>query len=517
MTNVTGEPDVGALAETLRMTAGVSASGAVPRATLGDAAVRSDGDLLRALVTLAGICWSVLFVVIGLRYGLQMYADGSIFSYSVAVQDAWAFHWQNISGRLFVYVFSYLPAETYVELTGDARGGIAVYGFLFFVAQLLGLSATFVADRSQGRIIFGYACLSTACLCPLVFGFPTEMWAAHALFWPTLAVCHYARASAGAMALVFALLLALVFTHGGALILGVGILATLLLRGRRDAAFMRAAGAFLVVISIWAAVKVALPPDPYVGSALRRAALHVFDISILGDHLMLLLFGVLASYGVAFCALRRFIPTTAHVYAALLVALALAAYWLWFDDALHAGGRYHLRTVLLVATPVLGALAAAHALHVDGRLSVPVAIPRRLIATLTGNVTAGAIAGAVLLVMLVHAVETTKFVTAWINYKAAVRTLAMGAVSDPALGDGRFVSSDRIGADLNRLSWFSTTHFLSVLVAPALAPARLVVDPSSNYFWLSCTTATANQEADRVVPVETRRLVRVYACLHRRT
>jgi hypothetical protein len=40
-----------------------------------------------------------------------MYADGSIFSYSVAVQDAWAFHWHNISGRLFVYFFSYLPTE----------------------------------------------------------------------------------------------------------------------------------------------------------------------------------------------------------------------------------------------------------------------------------------------------------------------------------------------------------------------------------------------------------------------
>ncbi len=91
----------------------------------------------------------------------------------------------------------------------------------------------------------------------------------------------------------------------------------------------------------------------------------------------------------------------------------------------------------------------------------------------------------------------------------------MGGASDPALGDARFVSSKRIGDDLNRLSWFSTTPYLSVLLAPGFAPARLVVDPASNYFWLSCRTATANETAQRAVPVESRRLVRIYACLHR--
>ena len=133
---------------------------------------------------------------------------------------------------------------------------------------------------------------------------------------------------------------------------------------------------------------------------------------------------------------------------------------------------------------------------------------------LTSRMTARAIAGAFLLVMLVHAVETAKFVTVWAKYKAAVAALATGAASDPALGDPHFVSSDRIGSDLNRLSWFSTTPFLSVIVAK-FAPARLVVDPAANYFWLSCETATANLKADRAVPAESRRLVRIHACLHR--
>jgi hypothetical protein len=136
-------------------------------------------------------------------------------------------------------------------------------------------------------------------------------------------------------------------------------------------------------------------------------------------------------------------------------------------------------------------------------------------AAFEADITVQAVTGATLVVMLVHAVETAKFVRTWTDYTAEVRALAMGTTSDPSLGDPRFVSSARISTDLNRLSWFSTTPYLSVLVAPGFVPARLVVNPTANYFWLSCETATANQNADRAIPVESRRLVRVYACLHR--
>src|SRR5215475_2831607 len=252
------------------MISGISGPATVAYAPRDAVSGRSDVDVLRALAIAAGIGWSVVFVVIGLRYELQLYADGSIFSYAIAVRDAWAFHWHNISGRLFVYLCCHLPAETYVELAGDPYGGIVVYGFLFFVAPLLGLIATFAADRSRGRIIFSYACLSTACLCPLVFGFPTEMWMAHALFWPTLAVCHYARCGKRGIALVFATLLALVFTHEGALIFAVAIMATLSFRGVRDAAFLRAASVSFVVLSIWAIVTTIFPPDPYIAIVLTQ-------------------------------------------------------------------------------------------------------------------------------------------------------------------------------------------------------------------------------------------------------
>ncbi len=160
-----------------------------------------------------------------------MYADGSIFSYAVAVRDVWAFHWHNISGRASVYLLAMAPAEWYVRLTGDPHGGIVAYGLLFFSSQLAGLMATYLADRSRGRLIFTYACFSTACLCPLVFGFPTEMWIAHALLWPTLALCHYARGNILGAALTLPPMLAMMLSHEGALIYAAVILMTLLLRG----------------------------------------------------------------------------------------------------------------------------------------------------------------------------------------------------------------------------------------------------------------------------------------------
>ena len=154
--------------------------------------------------------------------------------------------------------------------------------------RALGLLLTWALDRSRGRIVFAYACMSAACLCPLVFGFPTEVWVMHALFWPTLAACHYARRGVAGAALILALMLALMFTHGGALISIAAILATLALRGLRDAALRRACGIALAVVTAWVIVKATLRPDDYMAAVLVRAALHVFDISILTGDFMLL-------------------------------------------------------------------------------------------------------------------------------------------------------------------------------------------------------------------------------------
>jgi hypothetical protein len=478
-------------------------------------AARSDQQTLRMLVTGAGLAGAALFVIVALHYRLQEYADGSMFSYAVAVRDAWAFHWHNISGRVFVYLFTSWPAEMFTALTRDPAGGIFVYGLMFYAAPLLGLALTYAADRSEGRIIFVYACASTAVLCPLVFGFPTEMWIAHALFWPALAICHYARRGPLGFAMVFAVLLALILTHGGALVLAVAVLCTVLLRGLRDALVLRTTLALLLVLMAWAAVHAAFPPDAYFGRIVMAAALNFIDITGLVCPMCVLLLGALAGYAGLCVALPGRSGGRACAYAALIVAAGLAVYWLWFDRTLLTDQRYPLRTALLIGTPVLGAIAAAFALRREHRLHLPVPLLPQLLAALSRPAAARVATGALMLVLLIHAVETAKFVVAWTDYRSAMRELAMGSAADPSLGDGRFVSSGRIPPKLNRLSWFSTTPYLSVLVAPGFAPKRLVVDPADTYFWLSCETATANEQADRAVPRKSRALVRLYSCEHR--
>ena len=179
-------------------------------------ALRLDSRSFRFLIVGAGLCWSVAFPVIALFYQLELYGDGAMFSYAVAVRDVWAFHWHNISGRTSVFLLTLLPAEALVGITGNPWAGIIAYGLLFYISPLAGLAVTYAADRSPGRLIFVYACGSTALLCPLIFGFPTEMWLAHAIFWPALALSHYAKPTSAGALLVFTAWLLLAFTHEGA-------------------------------------------------------------------------------------------------------------------------------------------------------------------------------------------------------------------------------------------------------------------------------------------------------------
>jgi hypothetical protein len=54
-----------------------------------------------------------------------------------------------------------------------------------------------------------------------------------------------------------------------------------------------------------------------------------------------------------------------------------------------------------------------------------------------------------------------------------------------------------------------------VLLAPGLAPRRLVADPETGYFWLSCATATKSEDTSTAIPAQARQLIKIYSCLHR--
>ena len=109
-----------------------------------------------------------------------------------------------------------------------------------------------------------------------------------------------------------------------------------------------------------------------------------------------------------------------------LVATALAVYWLRFADPLLAEDRYYMRTVLLVGTAAIGIIAAVVVIWTEGGLGERTLLSRAM-ATLAGGAWAAALAGAIAIVMLIHAVESARFVDAFTQYRAAVRALATGA------------------------------------------------------------------------------------------
>ncbi len=476
-------------------------------------APRLDSRWFRFMIVGAGLCWSITFPVIALFYQLELYGDGAMFSYAVAVRDVWAFHWHNISGRTSVFLLTLLPAETLVGITGNPWAGIILYGLLFYISPLAGLAMTYAADRSPGRLIFVYACGSTALLCPLIFGFPTEMWLAHAIFWPALALGHYAKpAGAGAMLLFMAWLL-LAFTHEGALVLLVVIVATLAPRGLRSMAFVRAAISLIIIMLLAAAMKIVAPPDEYYADAFFRAARHFFDPGIFKVNVVLVLLATVAAYGAILMPLSAWLPRSACICALGLLSGTLAVYWLHFDHSVHASSRYYLRTALVVVTPLLGTLAALAAMTREGIILNRAAMLQHALVSPSWRMRCAA-ASLFVAVTMIHGIETAKFIASWNSYRNAIAGLAMSTDSDPALGDTRFVSAGRISPALSPLSWFSTIPYLSIILSN-FSPNRLVIDPTGNYFWLSCETATRNRDAELTVPMQTRELVRMYSCLHR--
>ena len=360
-----------------------------------------DDRVLRLLVIGSGLGWSVAFVAIALHYQLELYGDGAMFSYAVAVQDVWTFHWHNISGRSSVFFLALLPAETMVCVTGRPWVGIITYGLLFYISPLIGLTLTYAADRSHRRLIFFCACCSTALLCPLIFGFPTEMWLAHAIFWPTLAISHYAKRTIVGAILVFAAQFLLAFTHEGALVLLFAISATLVPRGLRSVLFVRALIGLIAILILAAASKFVFPPDDYYAGVLLRAALHFFDFEIFKVEVVLLLLVALTAYGAIFVVISMLSTKRAWICSLGIVLVALSVYWLQFDHSVHASSRYYLRTVLVLLTPMFGAVAAFSAMAGDEITFRPLAtLQRFLISPSHGAICA--FTGAFAIVTLIH-------------------------------------------------------------------------------------------------------------------
>ncbi len=469
-----------------------------------------DLNRLRRLAAIAGIGAALLFVAVGLGFRFYLFGDTSVFSYAVAVQDSWAFHWHNISNRSTVWLYALLPAELYAQLTGDARGAIQIYAFLFYGAQAAGLVLTYLLDRSAGRLLFVFACLSTAVLAPAIFGSPTEMWLAHALFWPVLASAHFTEPR-WIMPASFVAFLALAFSHEGALLLIAAILVTVLARKHESRRFGLCLLAALCVLAVWFYVRANLPPDDYTGKVMASAAKSVFSVERLFDRMLLLPIFSLLGFFLLTLLLRAFNFSHAVVAALVTIVLALIAYWMFLNPDLHADDRYYLRTAVIVLTPAIGLLAICTAF--SRQLTAPLSRIYALFCAVFGFLGARAVAAALLVLLFIHAVETARFAVAWNDHLVLFTQM----VTRPDAGNSKFVEIDPARLEYRGLPWFSTLPYLSVLVAPDFKPARLAIDPKSDYFWISCTTATESLRTagPRGIPAQSREMIRAYTCANR--
>jgi hypothetical protein len=140
-----------------------------------------------------GVAWSVFFAWTFAADRLNLYGDGGYFTYALIVGEPWSALWRDFPGRLFAYVYAYLPAQAVMVLTGSAAAAELTYAGLFGAAPLLALSLTAALDRTHGRIVLSCAAASHVALLPLIFGFPTEVWFAHGLLWCALAAVLRAR------------------------------------------------------------------------------------------------------------------------------------------------------------------------------------------------------------------------------------------------------------------------------------------------------------------------------------
>ena len=66
--------------------------------------------------------WCLAFPLLGVWAQLNLFADGSLFSYGVAAGEGWAFHWRQIPVRVAAYAFAALPGANATYQVGVSWG-----------------------------------------------------------------------------------------------------------------------------------------------------------------------------------------------------------------------------------------------------------------------------------------------------------------------------------------------------------------------------------------------------------
>lgn len=337
--------------------------------------------------------------VIAVLHRVTAFADGSFFVLSILTTDPWSFGWVSYPSRITAFVLTILPPFAIGRLTGDPGLAIATYSAIMGALPLAGLLATRFLS-TPGAPWPALCAASTIVLAFNVAFFPTEMWLAHAMIWPLVAL---ATRPGAPLAAISVLSLATAFVHEAAVPLVGLALVHGALASRRPALL-----AVLAVV-IAAAILVKTLAPVVNDEIARTVGENALDFLSPGNFFTNVVVSVLMALGLWAVMRMALRPTSAwgEIMIVMTVCLAAAIQLLIWPGPPHVLRRYIARSLIFVGLATI--LGAAVALQVLPGLANRIATWReRHIQPLL------AAAAVIILVSAIgHAAETARFLGHW--------------------------------------------------------------------------------------------------------
>lgn len=475
---------------------------------------------------------AAMLPVIAVIYRVTAFADGSFFVLSILTADPWNFGWVSYPSRITAFVLTILPPFAVGRLTGDPTLAVGTYSAIMGALPLAGLLATRFLS-TPGAPWPALCAASTIVLAFNVAFFPTEMWLAHAMIWPLLALA--ARPGAP-LAAISVLSLATAFVHEAAIPLVGLALVHGALAARRPALVA-------VLAAVVAAAIVVKGLAPIANDEIARTVgQNALDFLSPGNVFTNVVVSVLMAIGLWLALRVALRPASARgeiviVAAVCLVAAVQSVVW---PGPPHVLRRYIARSLIFVG--LAATLGAAIALQVLPGLASRIAAWReRHIQPLLA-----AAAVIVLVSAFGHAAETARFLGHWQKLEQVLAGALPLAEAMPrgmvaltphggqvvgtapwALPTGGTIDAPNLAPDgagpfgggrpySPGPGWAVAWHWALPLhsVAPAQAGGAdfIVAVPAATFSPISCATMRALDRARTLVPPERLELLTGHIC-----
>lgn len=356
------------------------------------------GNLGRAVVLVA-FAMSAALPVVAVLFRVTPFADGSFFVLSLLSPDPWDFGWESYPSRLTAFALTILPPFWIGRLTGNGSLAVGAYSAIMGLLPLAGLLAT-RRVAAPGSHWLTICAISTIVLAFSVTFFPTEMWLAHTLIWPLVALAAKTEARAGA---ILALSLVTAFVHEAAIPLVVLALLHGFLITRRVG--------LLLVLAAVAGVSIAVKLFAPIANGEIARTVGDNALNFLNPDNFVNNFTIVATLAVLLLLALRLIlrpdSRRAEIMILAVVCAAAAAQIAFWPGPPHVMRRYVGRTIIFAG--LSATLAAAILLQMSPAIAAMAERGRARY----GDVLLGVLTVVVVVSAVGHVAETARFLRHW--------------------------------------------------------------------------------------------------------